>query len=153
MPIHVHSSRGRTRQPKNLSLPIHGSVSLAKLNGAITIVAASGSLNETIDDTTLAENGYDTQNQDYLHICMSQSTAVARTVSIYAYNRCFGTWGKLKIPVSNATTLNGMYVDADIVSEASITTQFVIPIHGIDRIAFISAATGGLTLYAAGSTI
>ena len=153
MPTHVYSSRGRTRQPKNLALPIHGSVTLAKANGAITIVAAATSLNETIDDATLAENGYDTQNQDYLHICMSQSTADARTVSIYAYNRCFGTWGILKIPVSNAATLDGMYVNADIVSDASATTQFVIPIHGIDRVAFVSATTDGLTLYAAGSTI
>jgi hypothetical protein len=153
MSTHVYSSRGRTRQPKNLALPIHGTIALAKLNGNVGIVAADTDLNETIDDATVAENGYDTQNQDYLHICMAQATAATRTVSIYAYNRCFGTWGRLKIPVSNATTLDGMYVNADIISVASKTTQFVIPIHGIDRIAFVGGTTGGLTLYAAGSTI
>jgi len=153
MSTHVYSSRGRTRQPKNLALPIHGTIALAKLNGNVGIVGAATDLNETINDATVAENGYDTQNQDYLHICMVQDSAAARTVSIYAYNRCFGTWGRLKIPVSNATTLDGMYVNADIVSDASATTQFVIPIHGIDRVAFVSATADDLTLYAAGSTI
>lgn len=153
---HIYSSRGRTRQPKNIAKPYHESVANAKANGSVGIVALASSLNETIDDSTVAENGYDTQNQDYLHICMRQTTAAARTVSIYAYNRCFGTWGRLKIPLAmggGTPTLDGSYVNADIVSVASATTQFVIPIHGIDRIAFVSSSSAGLVLYAACSTL
>ena len=153
---HTYSSRGRTRQPKNIALPYHESVANAKANGNVGIVSAASDLNETIDDSTAAENGYDTQNQDYLHICMRQTTSDPRTVSIYAYNRCFGTWGRLKIPLAmggGTPTLDGSYVNADIVSDGSATTQFVIPIHGIDRIAFVSSAAGGLVLYAACSTL
>lgn len=156
MSTHVYSSRGRTRQPKNLALPTHVSVANAKANGNVAIVAAATDLNETISDATVAENGYDTQNQDYLHICMAQSTAAARTVSIYAYNRCFGTWGRLKIPLAmggGTPTLDGTYINADIVSDASTTTQFIIPIHGIDRVAFVSNSVVGLKLYAAASTL
>lgn len=151
-PTHAYSSRGRTRQPKNLALPIHTDYANAKLAGSVTIVAAN-QLNETLVSSTAGQNGYDTQNQDYLHICMAQTGVSPLTVSIYAYNRCFGTWGRLKIPVSQATSLDAMYVNADIISVAGATVQFVIPIQGIDRVAFVAGTTTGLTLYAAGSTI
>ena len=84
---------------------------------------------------------------------MAQASADARTVSIYAYNRSFGTWGRLKIPVSQAATLDAMYVNADIISDVSATTMFIIPIHGIDRVAFVSSASDDLSLYAACSTL
>ena len=157
---HTYSSRGRTKQPKNLHLSFHEGTDVQpipqahfKASGSVHTTTASSDLSETLQGTTTGSNGYDTQNQDYLHICMRQTTADARTVSLYAYNRQFGTWGRLKIPVSNAASLDAMYVHADIVSDASTTTQFVIPIHGIDRIAFISSNATGLELYAAGSTI
>ena len=158
MSVHKYSSRGRTRQPKNLRIPDHQSVSYALASGSIEYVTASADLNDDLDSTgSLAKlNGYDTQNQDYLHLMLYTTGTTASTgVQIYAYNRCFGRWGKLRIPVSNGTSLAGMYVDAHFTGSASTTEYMVIPIHGIDRVAFVCAAANqkDLEVYAAGSTI
>ena len=157
---HVYSSRGRTRQPKNLVLPFQEGTTAQpnpqvhfKASGSVTLVASS-SLSDTLTSTTAGENGYDTQNQDFLHLCLSQSTGNDNNVHIYAYNRCFGTWGLLKVPTTNAGTLDAMYVDAIIQSDQNSVKYAVIPIHGIDRVAFSTGSTPtGLTVYAAGSTI
>ncbi len=149
---HIYSSRGRTRQPKNLAKPYHESVANAKANGNVAMVTASTDLSETLVGTAAGTNGYDTQNQDFLHLCMSQGSG-SRNIDIYAYNRCFGTWGLLKVPVSNAASLDAMYVNARIQSDANAVTYVTIPIHGIDRVAFVCGTQTNLTLYAAGSTI
>ena len=158
MSVHKYSSRGRTRQPKNLVLPIHQSASYAIASGSIEYVTASTDLNDNLNSTgSLTKlNGYDTQNQDYLHLMLyTTGTTVTNGVQIYAYNRCFGRWGKLRIPVSNGTSLAGMYVDAHFTGSADTTEYMVIPIHGIDRVAFVCATTNqkDLKVYAAGSTI
>jgi len=161
MSVHRYTSRGRTRQPKNLALQHHEGTSAQpityahfKASGSVAVVAAAGSLSETLASTTAGENGYDTENQDYLHLALSQSSNHARTVSIYAYNRCFGTWGLLKVPANyGAATLDALYVDATIASDNSSVKYATIPIHGIDRVGFVCGTATGLTLYAAGSTI
>lgn len=158
---HVYSSRGRTRQPKNLALPFQEGTSEEsnpqvhfKASGSVTLVDKDD-LSETLSSATAGENGYDTQNQDFLHLCLSQSTNNDNDVHIYAYNRCFGVWGLLKVPTTNAGTLDDMYKDAIIQSDQNTVKYAVIPIHGIDRVAFSTGSSGkvGLTVYAAGSTI
>lgn len=157
---HIYSSRGRTRQPKNLALEFHEGTTAEpnpqahfKASGSVTTLAASSSLSDTLAGTAAGTNGYDTQNQDYLHLALSQSDGNTRSVSVYAYNRCFGAWGLLKVPVSNAATLDAMYVDATIVSDTNSVKYATIPIHGIDRVAFVAADSGSLTVYAAASTL
>ena len=157
MSVHKYSSRGRTRQPKNLRIPNHQGSSYALASGSIEYVTASADLNDDLNSTgsLVKLNGYDTQNQDYLHLMLSTGATASAGVEIYAYNRCFGKWGKLRIPVSNGTSLAGMYVDAHFTGSADTTEYMVIPIHGIDRVAFVcaTAAQKDLKVYAAGSTI
>ena len=160
MSVHRYTSRGRTRQPKNLALNFHPGTEGQPItfvhfkdSGSVDMVADASNLSETLASTTAGENGYNTENQDYLHLALSQSTAAARTVNIYAYNRCFGTWGLLKVPANyGAATLDTLYVDATINSDDSSVKYLTIPIHGIDRVGFVCDTTTGLTLYAAGST-
>ena len=155
MSTHIYSSRGRTKQPKNIARPHGSGLADHKTNGKVAVLPSGSALHETLESTTAGANGYDTQNQKYLHICMSQSTAHARSVDIYAYNRQFGTWGKLKVPVGEGATVDAAWVDAKIISDASAVTYQVIPIYGIDRVAFAAstgAGVGGLSLYVAGST-
>ena len=78
----------------------------------------------------------------------------AGSFTIYAYNRCFGRWGKFRIPITKpgASTAASMYVAASFTGTASKTEYVVIPIHGIDRVAFVGTAND-MKLYAAGSTI
>ena len=152
---HYYSSRGRTRQPKNIVISKHNDgVSGFKADGKVSIVAAANLLAEDLNSPQDGANGYDTQNQDYLHLALSQSTAAARTVDIYAYNRQFGTWGQLKIPINyTGATLDAVYVEAQVISDNSSVKYLVLPIHGIDRVAFVGGTVTGLHLYAAGSTL
>ena len=150
---YYYSSRGRTRQPKNLAKPSGSSFADFKANGSVGLVTSSADLHERLEHSLDKCNGYDTQNQNFLHLALSQSSAAARTVNIYAYNRCFGTWGLLKVPVGGGTTVDGAYVDCSVISDNSSVKYMTIPIHGVDRVAFVCGTTTGLTLYAAGSTI
>ena len=154
MSTHVYSSRGRTRQPKNLELPNFTSGAYAKVNGPVALVTNASDLNETLASSTAGQNGYDTQNQNYLHLCLRTTGSSAGSFTIYAYNRCFGTWGKLRIPITKpaASTAASMYVAASFAGSTSAVEYIVVPIHGIDRVAFVGTAND-LILYAAGSTI
>jgi hypothetical protein len=117
----------------------------------VGIVAAAVDLEDELNDVTAAKNGYDTQNQNYLHL-MLRSGATIGTITVYAYNRCFGKWGKLRIPISNAASAAAMYVPATFTGTANTVEYVVVPIHGIDRVAFVGTANN-LLVYAAGSTI
>tara|TARA_R110002126_G_scaffold113696_3_gene252251 strand:- start:424 stop:891 length:468 start_codon:yes stop_codon:yes gene_type:complete len=151
---HVYSSRGRTRQPKNLALPTHQSQAIALASGSVTFVAAETDLDDELDHATAARNGYDTQNQNHLHLMLRTTGSSAGSVTVYAYNRCFGKWGKLRIPITApaAATAAAMYIPATFVGTASKTEYVIVPIHGIDRVAFVGTAND-LIVYAAGSTI
>ena len=93
MSVHKYSSRGRTRQPKNLVLPTHQNSAFALASGSVTYVTAAGNL-DNVRIVHNPNNGYDTQNQDYLHLMLYTTGATASAgVQIYAYNRCFGRWG------------------------------------------------------------
>jgi hypothetical protein len=167
MSIHRYTSRGRTRQPKNLALEHHEGTTLQPIpfahfreSGSIEIVSSATLLSELLNSSTDGANGYDTQNQLYLHLCLSQSTAVSRDVTLYGYNRQFGTWGKMKQKIvsiratgtGSAGSFMESYVDLTVSSEASTVTYLTVPVEGIDRVAFVSSAAGGLDLFVAGST-
>jgi len=168
MSFHRYSSRGRTRQPKNIKRSyFSGSVDVpspyphAKASGSVAMVSLATSLNNSLASSTAAANGYDTENQKYLHLALSQSNAgsfTTSTVTLYGYNRQFGVWGKMKYPVafptsSLQTDWNFMknYADITLTSEAGSTIYLTIPINGTDRIAFVGATNAGLTVFAAGS--
>ena len=155
---HTYSSRGRTRQPKNLHLSFHEGTATTtpqahfKASGSISIVAASASLSDNLDSSTAGENGYDTQNQSHLHLCIKTATS-AGNFTVYAYNRQFGLWGILKAPVKlDSSNTEGAYVPVEFTGSANVTEYVVVPIHGIDRVAFVGTANN-TSVYAAGSTI
>ena len=151
---HVYSSRGRTRQPKNLYKPYHESVAIAKASGSVTMVTAANKLSDTLDTGSAGGNGDDTQNQDNLHLCIRTTGSSAGQFQVYAYNRCFGTWGLLKAPVAIGASAKteAAYVPVEFTGSATTTEYLVIPVHGIDRVAFVGTANDTI-LYAAGSTL
>jgi len=168
MSIHRYSSRGRTRQPKNFKLNYHtGSNSEPityrhfKASGSVTIIAAATTLDNDLDSTTDGANGYNTENQKFLHLALSQSNAdsfTTATVTLYGYNRQFGVWGKMKHAINNATSsadatpsFMNQYVDMTLTSEAAATIYLTLPLNGTDRVAFVGNHNAGLSIFAAGS--
>ena len=141
MSVHrYHTSWGRTRRPKQLSHEVPPSKQAAT---SVTPVAA-GSLADDLDSATAANNGYVTENQRFLHIQI-ENDGTDDTLEVYAYNYAFGAWAKLYLPhgtkvqadtALEATTTNDVYVEA---KWTTINGKFMvtIPIHGIDRIAFV----------------
>lgn len=169
MSIHRYSSRGRTRQPKNLKLSYHTGSNIQhspqvhfRASGSIDMVAAASSLDNFLTaSSTDGAAGYNTENQKYLHLALSQSDAgsfTTSTVTLYGYNRQFGLWGKMKYPAQILTAsyagsgdFGHLYRDITITSEAGTTIYLTIPLNGTDRIAFVGSTSAGLTVYAAGS--
>ena len=169
MSIHRYSSRGRTRQPKNLKLNYHTGSNKQhspqvhfRVSGSIDMVTAASNLDNFLTaSSTAGAAGYNTENQKYLHLALSQSDAggfSTSTVTLYGYNRQFGLWGKMKYPVAFPTssanpdfTFMNHYADLTLTSEAGSTIYLTIPLNGTDRIAFVGSTSAGLTVYAAGS--
>ena len=157
--FHTHSSWGRTRRPKALKLD--GPVSSKETASAVTVVALAH-LAEDIDSTDAGKNGYSTENQRFLHIQI-ENNGTDDTLKLYAYNYAFGTWSQLYLPLGRpaqadtaleAVTVNDVYVEA---KWTSISGKFMVtvPLHGIDRIAFVHDGTPDGTNFkvrAAGST-
>jgi len=169
MSIHRYTSRGRTRQPKNLAMN-HSTGSnlqpnpqvLFKALGGVDLVASAGNLDNLLTSSaTAGAAGYKTENQKYLHLALSQSSAgsfTTSTVTLYGYNRQFGVWGKMKYPVAFPTssanpdfTFMNHYADLTLTSEAATTFYITIPLNGTDRVGFVGANNAGLTVFAAGS--
>lgn len=143
--FHTHQSWGRTRRPK--ALKRDGAISSKETASAVTCVAA-GALNDDLNDATAGENGYSTENQRFLHIQI-ENNGTDDTLQLYAYNYAFGSWSQLYLPHGTkvqadtnleATTTNDVYVAA---KWTTISGKFMvtIPIHGIDRIAFVHDGT------------
>ena len=131
------SSWGRTRRPKDLREDVEG---LADKQTAVQVTTvAVGDLENNLNSATAGENGYLTENQRYLHI-MIQDDAADENLTLYGYNYAFGKWATLYIPVGVKngadTTAELSYVAATFTSIAG-RKMFTIPIHGIDRIAFV----------------
>ena len=155
-----YTSWGRTRGPK----PLTSDAAVAQKQTAteVTLVAAAA-LNDALDDATAGENGYATENQEYLHLQL-ENNATTDTVTLYGYNYAFGSWAILKIPVGfttqavtdptdpadfdnaigqAASTADTSYINAQFTS-ISGKYMVTVPIHGIDRIGFAhDGAKGG----------
>lgn len=149
MSVHKYNSWGRTRRPK--SLVDDGVVSSKQSATSVTCVEATD-LAANLDSTDAGKNGYSTENQRYLHIQI-ENNGTDDTLELYAYNYAFGSWAKLYLPHGTRTqldtgdgddssgqTTNDTYVEA---KWTTINGNFMvtIPIHGIDRIAFVHDGT------------
>ena len=142
MAAHKYTSWGRTRSPKALSQNVP-----AISRGATAAVVAkveAGDLSDTLAGTNAGENGYVTENQRFLHIQIENNDA-NETLAIYVYNYAFQKWAQLYLPHGSkvqadtaleANATNDRYVPA---SWNTINGKFMvtIPIHGIDRVAFV----------------
>ncbi len=168
MSTYRYSSRGRTRQPKNFKLNYHTGSNAEpityrhfKASGSVTIIAAATTLDNDLDSTTDGANGYNTENQKFLHLALSQSNAgsfTTSTVTLYGYNRQFGVWGKMKQAAQVLTGSHGnsgnfmhLYRDVSLTSEAASTIYLTVPLNGTDRVAFVGDHNTGLSIFAAGS--
>tara|TARA_Y100000593_G_scaffold91257_1_gene179576 strand:- start:448 stop:933 length:486 start_codon:yes stop_codon:yes gene_type:complete len=160
MAIHRYSSRGRTRQPKNVALDYHtGSAAQTnpqahfKASGSVTIVGTKSNLSDTLASTTAGQNGYDTQNQQYLHLCVHTTGAEGAVVDVYAYNNQFGLWGELKVPLKQDTSsFDSTLVPIAVSGSPNSVYYTSLPINGVDRVAFVCSDTKDVVLYVAGST-
>ena len=155
MAAHKYTSWGRTRSPKALSANVP-SVSRPATGAVVTTVAA-GDLSDTLAGTNAGENGYSTENQRFLHIMIIDDSAGGESLTLYAYNYAFQKWAKYYIPVGvkNAadTTAELSYVAATI-EGINGNKYIVVPIDGVDRIAFVDDGThdANFVVYAACST-
>ena len=147
--FHTHQSWGRTRRPK--ALKRDGAISEKETASAVTTVAA-GDLVDALNSSDAGKNGYSTENQRFLHIQIVNDDA-NETLTLYSYNYSFGTWAPLYIPVGAGATANANWVQAQW-SSVNGKTQIVVPIDGIDRIAFVDDGThdGSFIVRAACST-
>ena len=132
MSVHKHHSWGRTRRPK--ALKDDNLVSSKQTATTVTKVEA-GDLADDLNSADAGKNGYVTENQQHLHIQIENNDAL-ETLTLYAYNYAFGSWSILYIPVGGGATAEATYV------AAAFTTingkkMVTVPIHGIDRIAFV----------------
>ena len=149
MTIHRHSSWGRTRRPKDLK----DDHAVSSKQTAITVVmSTAGNLADDLDSATAGQNGYSTENKQYLHIQIENDDA-SETLTLYAYNYSFGAWSILYIPVGGGTTTEATYVAAAF-STIDGKKMVTVPIHGIDRIGFVcdSSVDANFVVRAACST-
>ena len=155
MATYKATSWGRTRRPK--ALKDDNAVPSKQTATSVTVVP-SGDLAANLDSADAGKNGYSTENQRFLHIQI-ENDGTDDTLELYAYNYAFGAWAKLYLPhgtvahrsdddaatdddevVAAAGTTNDAYVEA---KWTTINGKFmvVIPIHGVDRIAFVHDGT------------
>jgi len=149
-------SWGRTRRPKHLQEHVPPS----KQTATSVATSTAANLADNLNSGTLGRNGYSTENQRFLHIQI-ENDGTDDTLQIYAYNYAFGAWAQLYLPhgtkiqadtALEATETNDVYVKAQ---WTTIDGKFMvtIPIHGIDRIAFVhDASLNDMVVRAACST-
>lgn len=145
--FHTYQSWGRTRRPK--ALKRDGKISSKETASTVTCVTAA-QLADDINSGDAGKNGYSTENQRFLHIQI-ENDGTDDTLKLYAYNYAFGSWSELYLPLGRpaqpdtnleAVTVNDVYVEA---KWTTISGKFMVtvPIHGIDRIAFVHDGTLG----------
>jgi len=158
-PIFSHHASLHSRNRRPFALQNDTPVLDKQAATSVTTIA-SGVLNDDINDTTAGENGYATGNARYLHVQI-EDDGTDNTLTLYAYNYVFGAWAKLYLPVG--VSLDGTAADSSVTNDAyveakwtSISGKFMVtvPIHGIDRIAFVDDGThdGSFVVRAAAST-
>tara|TARA_Y100001938_G_scaffold145183_1_gene221314 strand:- start:53 stop:520 length:468 start_codon:yes stop_codon:yes gene_type:complete len=124
---------GRTRRPKALW---NDSVVSNKQNGtSVAMVGAASDLSATLTSVVAGQNGYSTENQKFLHVQIENNDA-NEDITIYVYNYAFGAWSPLYLDVQ-ANNVNGSKAIATF-SSVDGKKLFVLPIEGIDRVAFVN---------------
>ena len=142
-PIFGHHASLYSRNRRPFALQDDKAIDSKQTATTVTPVAA-GVLNDSLNDATAGENGYATGNARYLHLQI-ENDGTDDTLTLYAYNYAFGAWAKLYLPHGTkvqadtnleATTTNDVYVEA---TWTTINGKFmvIVPIHGVDRIAFV----------------
>ena len=158
-PIFSHHTSLHTRNRRPFALSDNRPVANKQTATSVTTIAVAN-LNDSLNDATLAENGYATGNARYVHLQI-ENDGTGDTLELYAYNYAFGSWAKLYLPHGSkvqadtnleANATNDRYVEA---KWTTIDGKFMvtIPIHGVDRIAFVNDGTlGNMVVRAACST-
>lgn len=160
MSVHRYTSRGRTRQPKNLVLPFHAGTNAQPItfahfrdSGSADVVTTSDHLSGNLNSTTAGANGYDTENQQFLHLCVHTTGADGAVIDVFGYNRQFGVWGQLKTPQrTNQANFYDNMINVSVSGSPETTHYVSLPINGVDRVGFVCSDTKDVLLYVAGSS-
>ena len=163
MSIHRYTSRGRTKQPKNLKLNIHNGTTGQPItfahfrdSGSVDVVTSAHFLDNDLTSSIQANIGYNTENQQYLHLCVRTTGSVQSTgsiIDVYGYIRQFGVWGQLKVPLKqDQSNLYDTTINVQVSGSPNSTHYISLPINGVDRVGFVCSDTQDVLLYVAGST-
>ena len=161
MSVHRYTQRGKTRQPKNLALNYHAGSSAQPItyahfreSGSVSIVAASTALDNDLTSSIDGNIGYNTENQQFLHLAVHTTGAMGAVIDVYGYNRQFGLWGQLKTPLrQNQATFQDTMINVQVSGSPNSTYYVSFPINGTDRVGFVCSDTEDVVLYVAGSTL
>ena len=144
MSVQKYTSWGRTRRPK--ALEDNSAVATKQTATSVTCVAVAH-LADNLDSADAGKNGYVTENQRFLHIQI-ENDGTDDTLQLFAYNYAFGAWAALYLP--HGISLDGSGADTSVTNDAYVEAKWTtvngkfmvtIPIHGIDRIAFVHDGT------------
>ena len=125
----------RTRQPIGSDVPTQAG---APVTAAVGSVAVAATLNGTLTSGTAGENGYATGNSEWMH--MSVICDGAETFTIWAWSHQMGRWSELQLPVAN-TAVATSYAPATFTTAGAANQYFIVPVRGVDRVAFVSTDT------------
>lgn len=132
------ASRGRTIRPKTLSTPTSAGTPGGTLETARVIaVSAVGDLAASLDSATEGRNGYDTENQRFLHVTVS--AANGKGVKIYVRNYAVGLWAPLMVRDGDGTMSQAQAVTVGSATANLQPQHFIFEIAGCDRVAFVSS--------------
>jgi len=154
--FHRHSSWGRTRRPKLLTddSPIGSSVTLPTATEVAVVVNTT--LSDALTSTSSGQNGYATENQRFLTVCVEEDdgdNSEGLAVAIYGYCYAIGKWAKLQ-SIQGADNLTDMTITPPDAGDAGTVAGRVMAtfeISGIDRVAFVGTAAD-VKVWAACST-
>ena len=151
----LNASHVRTRRPLSLYYTEAVPSGSQDIPAATTVVetVAAGDLDADLAAPEDGANGYATGNASHLHIQINNNDT-GEDLTLYAYNYVFKSWAPMYLPLGqNQATTDASYV---IATWATIdgTKYVTVPIHGIDRIAFVegSATDANYIIKAAVST-
>ena len=160
MSVHRYTSRGRTRQPKNVALNYHAGTSAQSItyahfreSGSVDVVSAATALDNDLTSSIAGNIGYDTENQQFLHLAVRTTGSDGAEINVYGYNRQFGVWGQLKTPLrQDQANFKDTLIDVQVSGSPNTTYYLTIPINGVDRVGFVCSDVKDVVLYVAGST-
>ena len=131
----------RTRRPLSLYYTEAVPSGSQDIPDTTAVVAgnALANLENALNAPEAGANGYGTGNASHLHLSITHDDANG-TLTLYGYNYAFKSWGKMYIPVG---VKNGADTTAELAYVAATfatidgTKLLTVPIHGVDRIAFV----------------